>query len=120
MEETAEEIRERYEKDGYVIDPHTAVASAVYGKYRKETGDATRTVIVSTASPFKFETSVMKALGMPHELPDLELADALSAVSGTPVPQAVAGLRGAEIRHKTVCDKDEKAMAAEVEKFLGI
>ena len=119
-EETAEEIRERYEKDGYVIDPHTAVASAVYGKYRKETGDATRTVIVSTASPFKFETSVMKALGKPHELPDLELADALSAVSGTPVPQAVAGLRGAEIRHKTVCDKDEKAMAAEVEKFLGI
>lgn len=119
-EETAEEIRERYEKDGYVIDPHTAVASAVYGKYRKETGDATRTVIVSTASPFKFETSVMKALGKSHELPDLELADALSAVSGTPVPQAVAGLRGAEIRHKTVCDKDEKAMAAEVEKFLGI
>lgn len=119
-EETAEEIRERYEKDGYVIDPHTAVASAVYGKYRKETGDATRTVIVSTASPFKFETSVMKALGKPHELPDLELADALSAVSGVAVPQAVAGLRGAEIRHKTVCDKDEKAMAAEVEKFLGI
>lgn len=54
-EETAQEIRERYEKDGYVIDPHTAVASAVYGKYRKETGDATRTVIVSTASPFKPE-----------------------------------------------------------------
>ena len=119
-EETAQEIRERYEKDGYVIDPHTAVASAVYGKYRKETGDATRTVIVSTASPFKFETAVMKALGKPHELPDLELADALSAVSGVPVPQAVAGLRGAEIRHKTVCEKDASAMAAEVEKFLGI
>ena len=62
----------------------------------------------------------MKALGKPHELPDLELADALSAVSGVAVPKAVAGLCGAEIRHKTVCDKDEKAMAAEVEKFLGI
>ncbi len=119
-EETAGEIRERYEKDGYVIDPHTAVASAVYGKYRKESGDETRTVIVSTASPFKFETAVMKALGKPHELPDLELADALSAVSGVPVPQAVAGLRGAEIRHRTVCEKDAAAMACEVEKFLGI
>lgn len=119
-EETAAEIRERYEKDGYVIDPHTAVAAAVYEKYRKETGDPAKTVIVSTASPFKFETSVMKALGKPHELPDLELADALSAVSGVAVPQAVAGLRGAEIRHKTVCGRTTEAMTAEVEKFLGI
>lgn len=119
-EETAAKIRSLYEKEGYVIDPHTAVAAAVYDKYQKETGDATKTVIVSTASPFKFETSVMKALGKPHELPDLELADALSAVSGVAVPQAVAGLRGAEVRHKTVCDKDTEAMAAEVEKFLGI
>ena len=119
-EETAAEIRERYEKDQYVIDPHTAVASAVYGKYRRETKDETKTVIVSTASPFKFETAVMKSLDQPHDLPDLELADALSAVSGVAVPQAVAGLRGAEIRHKTVCDGNTAAMAQEVEKFLGL
>ena len=119
-EETEEEIRRRFEEDAYVIDPHTAVASAVYGKYKKETGDTTRTVIVSTASPFKFETSVMKALGKPHDLPDLELADELSKVSGVAVPKAVAGLRDAEIRHKTVCDKDTAAMLHEVERFLGI
>ncbi len=119
-EETAAEILERYEKDQYVIDPHTAVASAVYGKYRKETADDTQTVIVSTASPFKFEKSVMSALHQPCDLPDLELADALSAVSGVAVPEAVAGLRGAKVRHNTVCDKTVEAMTAEVEKFLGI
>ncbi len=119
-EETAEEIRTRYEKDRYVIDPHTAVASAVYGKYRKETGDTTQTVIVSTASPFKFETSVMSALGQPHDLPDLELADALSKISGVAVPGAVSGLRDAEIRHTAVCGKEAEAMAAEVDRFLGL
>ncbi len=119
-EETAEEIRTRYEKDRYVIDPHTAVASAVYGQYRKETGDTTKTVIVSTASPFKFETSVMSALGQPHDLPDLELADALSKISGVAVPAAVSGLRDAEVRHTTVCGKEVDAMTAEVDRFLGL
>ncbi len=119
-EETAEEIRTRYEKDRYVIDPHTAVASAVYGQYRKETGDTTKTVIVSTASPFKFETSVMSALGQPHDLPDLELADALSKISGVAVPAAVSGLRDAEVRHTTVCGKEVEAMTAEVDRFLGL
>ena len=119
-EETAQEIRARYEQDGYVIDPHTAVASKVYGKYRAATGDPTPTVIVSTASPFKFESAVMKALGRPHDLPDLELADALSELSGVRIPQAVAGLRGAAIRHTAVCGKDVADMRAEVERFLGI
>ena len=58
--ETAEVIRALYEKTGYVIDTHTAVAAGVYGKYKKDTGDVdTKTVIASTASPFKFTRSVM-------------------------------------------------------------
>ncbi|MDE6675882.1 MAG: threonine synthase, partial [Acetatifactor sp.] len=52
--ETAEEISRLYKDCGYVIDTHTAVASAVYQKYTAETGDRTKTVIASTASPFKF------------------------------------------------------------------
>ena len=60
--ETAAEIRRLYEKCGYVIDTHTAVASAVYGKYVAETGDHKTTVIASTASPFKFTRSVMDAI----------------------------------------------------------
>ena len=58
-QETAEMIRTLYEKTGYVIDTHTAVAAAVCRKYRKETDDNTKVVLASTASPFKFTRSVM-------------------------------------------------------------
>ena len=62
--ETGEAIKKLYEDTGYVIDTHTAVAAGVYDKYKKETGDTkTKTVIASTASPFKFTRSVMEALG---------------------------------------------------------
>ena len=117
-EETAREIRTVYENDGYVIDPHTAVASSVYRRYLRETGDATPAVIDSTASPFKFEGSVMKALGKDTSLPDLELADRLSETAGVPVPKAVSDLRDAPVLHDIVCDR--KAMKKEVKKFLGL
>ena len=117
-EQTAEEIRTLYDKYGYVIDPHTAVASSVYRRYRAERGDLTPAVIDSTASPFKFEGSVMKALGRETDLPDLELADQLSEVAGVPVPKAVSDLRDAPVLHDIVCDR--KDMEKEVRKFLRI
>ena len=117
-EQTAAEIREVFENNGYVIDPHTAVASSVYRRYRRETGDSTPSVIDSTASPFKFEGSVMKALGQDTSLPDLELADKLSEVAGVPVPKAVSDLRDAPVLHDIVCDRDD--MKKEVRRFLGL
>ena len=116
--QTAEEIRTVYNNDGYVIDPHTAVASSVYRRYRRETSDAIPAVIDSTASPFKFEGSVMAALGKDTSLPDLELADKLSEVAGVPVPKAVSDLKDAPILHDIVCDRTE--MKEEVRKFLGL
>lgn len=116
--QTADEIRTVYENDGYVIDPHTAVASSVYRRYRKETGDIAAAVIDSTASPFKFEGSVMAALGKDTSLPDLELADKLSEAAGVPVPKAVSDLRDAPVLHDIVCDRTE--MKEEVRKFLGL
>ena len=117
-EQTAAEIREVFENDGYVIDPHTAVASSVYRRYRRETGDSTPSVIDSTASPFKFEGSVMKALGQDTSLPDLELADKLSEVAKVLVPKAVSDLRDAPVLHDIVCDRDD--MKREVKRFLGL
>ena len=117
-EETAAEIRKVYENDRYVIDPHTAVASSVYRRYREETGDTRPAVIDSTASPFKFEGSVMKALGRDTSLPDLELADRLSEIAGVAVPRAVSILRDAPVLHDIVCDREE--MKQEVRKFLGL
>ena len=117
-ENTAGAIRKLYKEEGYVIDPHTAVAAFVYDDYRRKTGDKKPAVIASTASPFKFENSVMRALDEPADLPDLELADRLSEKAGVPVPEAVNVLRTAEIRHNIVCDRE--GMKAEVRKFLGI
>jgi threonine synthase len=117
-EQTAEEIRTLYDEYSYVIDPHTAVASSVYRRYRTSSRDTTPAVIDSTASPFKFEGSVMKALGQKTDLPDLELADRLSELAGVPVPKAVSDLRDAPVLHDIVCDRTQ--MKEEVRKFLGL
>ncbi len=107
-EETAEEIRTVYENASYVIDPHTAVASKVVRNYKGTTGDTTKTVIASTASPFKFTRSVMKALGEDKtDADDFALADVLSALSNVELPQAVSEIRNAPVLHDTVCDPDK-------------
>lgn len=118
--ETAETIRNLYEKTGYIIDTHTAVAAGVYDKYKKDTKDTdTKTVIASTASPFKFTRSVMDAINMKYDsLGDFELVDELSKIGNVKVPQAIEEIRNAEVRHKTVCEVAE--MPQVVKKFLGI
>ena len=117
-EETAAVIQEIYQEAGYIIDTHTAVAAAVYKKYQKETGDKTKTVIASTASPYKFSHSVMEAIAGPQEgKEEFALIDEMSAVSGTDVPKAVEEIRTAPIRHNRECDVE--GMKAEVADILG-
>lgn len=108
-EETAARIRELYENTGYVIDTHTAVASAVYEKYKADTQDNAKTLIASTASPYKFTRSVMEAIDREkyHGLGDFELADELCRISNVPVPRAIEEIRDAEVRHTRVCDRDK-------------
>ena len=119
QEETADAIRRLYEDCGYVTDTHTAVASAVYRKYVQETGDRRKTVIASTASPFKFTRSVMEAIdGKYASLGDFELADELSKLANVPVPKAIEEIRNARILHDHECDVDQ--MKQVVEDFLGV
>lgn len=118
-EETAATIHDLYEDTGYVIDTHTAVASAVYKKYVDDTSDTKKTVIASTASPFKFARSVMTAIDKKYEsMDDFDLIDELSNISGVPVPKAVEELRTASVLHTTQCDVNE--MEATVKKWLNI
>lgn len=118
-QETGRTIYNLYDKTGYVIDPHTAVASCVYEKYKTDTADGTKTVIASTASPYKFTRSVMTALGQEcGGKDDFELADALSGLSGTEIPRAVEEIRTAPVLHDTVVEVRE--MKAAVKKFLNI
>ena len=117
--QTAEIIRNIYEKDGYVIDTHTAVAACVYEKYKQESGDTTKTVIASTASPYKFTRSVMTAIDESYSnMEDFELVDELTNLSKVKIPNAIEEIRNAEIRHKTICQVEE--MPKVVKEFLGI
>ena len=117
-EETAEAIKNLYEKTGYVMDTHTAVASSVYEKYRKETGDTTKTVIASTASPFKFTRSVMNAIdGKFEAMGDFELVDELSRLAKRAVPKAIEEIRTAPILHNRIASVEE--MPEEVLEILG-
>ncbi len=116
-EETAAEIQRVYESCGYVLDTHTAVASAVYGKYVAETGDSTKTVIASTASPFKFTRSVMNAIDTKYDaMGDFELVDELSKIANVKVPAAIEEIRTAPVLHDVQCDVDK--MVEVVKGFL--
>ena len=118
-EETAATIHDLYEDTGYVIDTHTAVAAAVYKKYVDDTSDTKKTVIASTASPFKFARSVMTAIDKKYEsMDDFDLIDELFNIADLPVPKAVEELRTAPVLHTTQCDVDE--MEATVKKWLNI
>lgn len=118
-EEMEEVIRSLYEKTGYIIDTHTAVASGVYNKYKAATGDETKTVIASTASPFKFTRSVMDSIDKKYDsMGDFELVDELSKIGKVAVPPAIEEIRTADILHNTVCEVEQ--MQDTVKSFLDI
>ncbi len=117
--ETAEVIKSIYDKTGYVIDTHTGVAAEVYKKYVADTNDCTKTIIASTASPFKFTRSVMNAIDSKYDsMGDFELADELSKIANVEIPKAISEIRDAKVLHDTVCEVGE--MENVVKKFLGI
>ena len=106
--ETFAAIKAFYEKTGYVMDTHTAVAYAAYQKYKAESGDNTPMVIVSTASPYKFTKDVMTALDAKYKDGDAFALQAdLERISGVAVPAPIVGLEHRPILHKNVCEKNE-------------
>ena len=107
QEENSAEIKKVYEDTGYVIDTHTGVASCVYRNYAKTTGDTKKTVIASTASPYKFSRSVVEAIEGPGSSDDeFTYIDRLNAISGVALPQAVEEIKSAPVRHHMECEKD--------------
>ncbi len=115
--DTAAAIKKIYDDTGYVIDTHTAVAASVYSKYKADTNDTAKTVIASTASPFKFTRSVMNAIDNKYDsMGDFELVDELSKISRVKVPNAIEEIRTAPVLHDTVCEIDE--MPQTVRDFL--
>ena len=118
-EQTAQTIHDLYEKTGYVIDTHTSVAATVCKAYNAEHADGIKTLIASTASPYKFTRSVMNAIDPKYDdMTDFELIDELSVLSKTKIPQAIEDIRSAPVLHKTVAEVD--GMEAAVNAFLQV
>lgn len=118
-EETKEAIQTTYEKTGYVMDTHTAVAAYVCAQYRRESGDPRKCLVASTASPYKFIHSVMTAIdGRYADTDEFELVDELSRISGMEIPKAIEEIRNADIRHTRECDAAQ--MKDTVKEILGV
>lgn len=118
-EQVAKTIHDIYEDTGYVMDTHTAVAATVYKAYREDSKDDRKTVIASTASPYKFAGSVMSAIDPKYKgQDDFKLIEDLQKVSGTEIPNAIKEIMNAEIRHNTECDVDQ--MEQTVKNILGV
>jgi threonine synthase len=105
--ETSNTIRELYQRHGYVVDPHTAVAAKVYQDYLEETQDPTYTVILSTASPFKFTKSVYEAIFGASTMDDISLIEQLAEETHQDVPADLLQMCLSEDLHTTVCSKNE-------------
>lgn len=113
-EATAAAISSVYQQSHYLIDPHTAVAYAVLQQYLADSGDPTPTVVVSTASPFKFAKDVLEAIaGQQPTEDEFTLLSKLAQTAAQPVPAAIRDLPTRPILHKTVCEKDEMRQVVE-------
>lgn len=116
-EQTFETIRKVHDAAGYVLDPHTAVAASVY--YDQAAANGKKTLIASTASPYKFTRSVMEAIDKKYSgMDDFALVDELNRLSGVKIPEAIEEIRTAPVLHDQVCETEN--MQAAVENILGL
>ena len=100
--ETSDTIRRSWEKFGYLCDPHTAVAIGCAEK-AKLNG---RTLVLSTASPYKFTGSVCRALGKDPGNDELKAVDVLNSLTAVPIPEGIEKARKGEVRFTDTVTKD--------------
>ncbi len=117
-EATFKTIKKYYDDNNYLCDTHTAVALNVYDSYCEKTNDNTVTVVASTASPYKFASSVLNALGFDSCDNEFETVKKLSKETSTVIPTPIASLENVEPRFNNVCDKQN--IKSVVLKNLGL
>ena len=115
-DQTLQTIKDVYEKHGYLMDTHTAVAWSVYEKWAKETGNTDVSVVLSTASPYKFSSSVMNALGKTYEN-EFDAVSKLNALTGVKIPASLVNIESKQIAHNITVEKDE--MLSFVDKMVN-
>ena len=92
-----------YREQGYLMDPHTACGWAAAETHR---GDAP-TVVLSTASPYKFSTAVLTAIGADVSGSEYDRMERMQTLTGIPIPPALAALRTKPERHTGVIPKEK-------------
>lgn len=117
-DETADAIKRTFKLENYLMDPHTAVANKVYDDYREDTGDDTPTIILSTASPYKFGHKVYESIfgPLPEGMNDYDVLKELSEKTNTQIPTPLKDLDQKENCHNHSCKPEE--MAACITDFL--
>lgn len=106
-DETKAQIRRTFEEEHYLLDTHSAVAVKVYEEYKAKTGDNTKTLIASTANPYKFGRAVFEAVGGSAEGDEFDIIAKLESRTGTKIPAPLAATRGKAIRFTGCAEKRE-------------
>lgn len=105
-DEVLDTIKTCFEQTAYLLDTHTAIGYGVYKEYQKTSGDETKTIILATASPYKFADSVYKAL-TDQSLSEYQAIEAVYEKTGVDIPKPLVQLDQKEILHQKVIDKDD-------------
>ncbi len=119
IEDTKDVIHKIFTEHDYIIDTHTGVAAKVYQEYLEETKDKTKTLIVSTASPYKFAEHVLEAiLPSSDEKPsitssDYEQVKLLNELTNVDIPNAIKEIKDAPVLHDRVCETAEMQTVVE-------
>ncbi|MBQ5591669.1 MAG: threonine synthase [Clostridia bacterium] len=102
-------IAKTFKENSYLCDTHTAVAVSVYDDYKAVTGDATPTVIASTANPYKFSKAVLDAVhpGMSEGMDEFDMVLGLKVETGEECPPQLANLKGKTPRFTGCCKKED-------------
>ncbi len=103
-EETKKVISYVYEKDGYLMDPHTAVAYKVLLENKDEQHV---NVVLSTASPYKFSHAVYEALHGETNEDEFELLKKLHEQTGVAIPTNLDTLESKALLHSDSIKKQD-------------
>ncbi len=117
--EVKENINKVFNENNYLIDTHTSVAYTAYEKYKQVNLEDISTIIVSTASPYKFSKDVLSSLGGDiKNLNEFDILEKLSSYTNTEIPLPIKNLKTANILHNRNCEKYE--LKKEIENILKV
>ena len=115
---TKDAIKQAFDEYSYLMDTHTGVAYKVYNEYKAATGDETKTIIASTANPYKFGKAVYEAVGGNTDgLDEFTIIDRLEGHTGTTMPAPLAATKTKAVRFTGSVEKS--GMPKVVLDFLG-